>query len=1060
MTDHLINALMTRSRVTLTVFVLGLLAGLIAYFAIPKESNPAIQAPVTWVSVPVPGISPEDAERLIVRPLEEQMRDLNGLDRIESAAYEGGARVVTWFDPSTDIDQAILDVRAKVDLAEREFPTESEEPFVGEYNAGEEDVIGVVIYGPVDERTLLRTVQHLEESIKGVPGVLEVDLGGVREELLEVVVDPAKLESYQIRTNELFQAISANNRLVAAGSIDTGSGRFAVKIPGLFEEASDVYDIPVRASGDGVVTLGDLGEVRRTFIDATNFARFEGAPAMTMWISKRIGSNILQVNKGVKEVVEAEAELWPEAIQFSYAFDAAEVIRANINNLTSSIITAVILVMIILIAALGVRPAILVGVGIPSSFLLAFAVLNTIGFTLNIMVLFALVIAVGLIVDGAIVVVEFADRKRAEGLDRKEAFSMAAKRMFWPIASSTGTTIAAFLPFLFWDSDIGQWMGYLPKTLIIVLSTSLVVALIFLPVIGAQIGSKTRKTDATRMALSGDEDVDPKSLTGMTGAYARFAAMAIRRPVAVFFGVIGISVATFVGMAVKPPGSEFFVKEEPRELRVYVGAGVSNLAWEEKRDLVASVEAKLLGIEGVEDIYTRIRNPNNNEPRDMIGRIDLEFPEWEDRTIRASTVEDEVRRRLETVEGLRTEVRQPQGGPGQGKDIEIEVRGRTPAAAASATDRVVTYLRNLDSVIEVEDSRASPGLEWNLDVDRELAGRFGADMTTIGAAVQLVTNGILVGQYRPDDSIEEIDIRVRFPREDRGLGALKRVRVFTTEGAVPISNFVTRTPAPKVDEIRRRDGSRVIDVKANTAEGFNTSDAVTAIREWLDEQTFANAQIDFGGSQQDTAEAMGFFVTAMIVGLFLIAFILLVQFNNFYHVLLTLSAVIFSVIGVMLGFVLTGNYISVIMTGTGIVALAGIVVNNNIVLIDAFQRFRERGMGVEAAALKTAVQRMRPVLLTTLTTMIGLSPLMFGLSVDYLDGQIRNGGPSVGWWGPFASAIIYGLGFSTVITLLLTPAMLAAQPRQGRFFSRIAALWSRNARQRLRQTPPWATPAE
>jgi multidrug efflux pump len=1037
--------------------VLLILAGVTSYVSIPKEADPDIPIPFFFVSLPYPGISPEDGERLLVRPMETELRTLEGLKEITAFSTQGMAGIILEFDVDFDKDDALQDVREKVDLARAEIPQEAEEPVVTEFNTSLFPVLVVAISGNVPERTLLEKARGLQDAIEAIPTVLEAELVGDREELLEVIIDPVKLESYNVSQLELVNAVSLNNQLVAAGALDTGQGRFNVKLPGLFETREDVMSLAVKSSGEGVVTLEDIAEIRRTFKDAESFARFNGGPAIVIEVTKRLGSNIIHTNEAVRKAVEEETSSWPRDIKISYTQDQSSWIFRSINSLEASIITAISLVMIVVVAALGMRSALLVGVAIPTSFLIGFFLLALSGLTLNMMVMFGLLLAVGMLVDGAIVIVEFADRKMSEGMDRAEAYVSASSRMFWPIISSTATTLAAFLPMLLWPGVSGEFMSYLPLTLIFVLMASLVTALIFLPVLGSIFGKAEAVNQATLRMLSGAETGDIRALEGMTGAYVRLLDFLIRRPISVIIATLAVLVSIFMLYGTFNNGVEFFVETEPEQAAILVSAR-GNLSAAEMRDLVTEVENVVINVDGVQSVFTQTGpgqggpGQGGDAPADMIGRISIELAPYEERR-QGAVILEEIRDRTRGMPGINVEVRKREDGPPTGKDVQIQLSSNDPVALRAVTQKIRDHLaENVDDLIDIEDTLPLPGIEWVLKIDREQAGRFGADVAAVGATVQMVTNGILVGTYRPDDADDEVDIRARFPLTDRSIDQLDQLRLRTPNGLVPLSNFVTRVPAQQVNEITRKDGIQVMDVKANTIEGVLADDKVREIRAWLENEAIIDPRVNwrFRGADEDQAESAAFLGNAMIAALFLMFIILLTQFNSFYHSILTLSAVIMSTIGVLLGMVLTGQTFSVIMTGTGIVALAGIVVNNNIVLIDTFQGLLARGMEPVEAVLRTAGQRLRPVLLTTITTICGLLPMATQINVGFFDRTVTIGGPVAVWWVQLSTAIISGLSFATLLTLVVTPVMLAAptvfRENAGAIRERVTAPFSRRER--------------
>ena len=474
--NALIDAIVSRPRPVLLVLAVLLIAGVASYVLIAKEAEPDIPIPMMYVNIAHEGISPEDAERLLIRPMETELRTIEGLKELRATASEGTAVLILEFEAGFDSDQALTDVREKVDLARADLPSDTEEPFVQEVNISDFPVLVVMLHGNVPERTLVSIARNLRDTIEGLPGVLNADIGGDREELLEVVVDPVRLESYNLGYEDIYNYVSRNNRLVAAGALDTGQGRFAIKVPGVFEDIDDLFSLPIKTDGLKTVTFRDVATVKRTFKDPAGFARLNGERSIALEISKRTGANILDVVDSVRATVAAEQALWPESVQVTFTQDNSEDVRTMLKDLTNNVAMAVILVMIVILGALGARSAGLVGLSIPGAFLTGILAIAMLGYSMNIVVLFSLIMAVGMLVDGAIVVVELADRNLGYGYNRTQAYALAAKRMAWPITSSTATTLAAFLPLLFWPGMIGEFMKYLPITLVLTLAASLLMA--------------------------------------------------------------------------------------------------------------------------------------------------------------------------------------------------------------------------------------------------------------------------------------------------------------------------------------------------------------------------------------------------------------------------------------------------------------------------------------------------------------------------------------------------------------------------------------------------------
>ena len=480
--------ILSRPKTVIMLMLVMIIAGVMSYISIPKEAQPDIDVPVYFVSVVQQGISPGDSERLLVRPLESKLRGLKGLKEITTVASQSSALAVLEFNIDTEKDKVLADIRDKVDQAKAELPADAEEPVVAETNFALQPTIIVTLSGQVPERTLFQFSRRLKDEIESIGTVREVTLSGNREEMLEVVLDLARMESYNITQTELLTALSQNNQLVAAGFMDNGKGRFNLEVPGLVETAKDVYSIPIKQNGEAVVTLGDVSEIRRTFKDHSGYTRVNGEPAIALQVVKRIGTNIIENNLAVRKIVADFSKDWPKSIKINYLLDQSSFIDEVQGSLQSSIMTAIALVLIVVVASLGLRSGLLVGLSVPVSFAVGFLILSVAGMTVNMMVLFGMVLTVGMLVDGAIVVTEYADRKLAEGMPASEAYTRAAQLMFWPVVSSTATTLAAFLPLLMWPGVPGEFMSFLPIMVIIVLSASLITALIFLPTTGAMTG--------------------------------------------------------------------------------------------------------------------------------------------------------------------------------------------------------------------------------------------------------------------------------------------------------------------------------------------------------------------------------------------------------------------------------------------------------------------------------------------------------------------------------------------------------------------------------------------
>jgi len=1020
--NALIDAAFSRARVVILSLVMILAVGAYAYIGIPKESSPEIPIPTLYVSTSLEGISPEDSERLLVEPLETELSAITGLKQITSNGAEGHASVQLEFEPGFDSDEALDKVREGVDRAKSDLPEDATDPVVTEINTALFPILTAILSGPVPERTLNRISEELKDAIEGLSGVLEVDVGGERTELLEVLIDPTVFETYNISFEELISQINRNNRLIAAGAIESGAGRLVLKVPGLIENVEDVMSLPIKVRGDTVVTFADVAAIRRTFKDPTGFARIDGQPALALEIKKRSGANIIETVAAVRELIDEMRAEWPDSITVKYTQDESEQVQDMLSDLEANVIAAVILVMIVIVWALGVRSALLVGLAIPGAFLAGVTALWVMGYTMNLVVLFSLILVVGMLVDGAIVTTELADRRLQEGHAPRAAYAHAAKRMAWPIIASTATTLSVFFPLLFWTGTVGEFMKFLPITVILTLTASLFMALVFIPVVGGIIGKRPPQSAKDKATLFAAEQGDPRDLKGFTGGYVKLLQFAILRPWITLILAIAMLMGGFTAYAQFGNGITFFPEVEPDFAQVQVRAR-DNFSIYEQDALVRQVEQRLFAYDEIASVYARTGS-SNRDSADLIGTIQVEFTEWDERRT-AAMIGEEIRTEMAAIPGIDVQVQTASNGPSAGKPVNLRVQAHDPEVQQQLVDQIREKMADIGGFTDVTDSRPLPGVEWRIAVNRSEAARFGADISTLGQAVQLLTRGITVADYRPDDAEGSIDINVRFPSDERTLEELQSLRVPTSAGLVPISNFVTFEPSPRTGTITRVDQERVVTIEANVAPGVLVNDQTVALRSAIDAMDLPpGVEASFAGEAEDQQESMIFLAGAFITAIFLMFVILVIQFNSFYQAFVVMSAIVFSIAGVLFGLLITGRPFGVVMGGIGVIALAGIVVNNNIVLIDTYNDLKKAGLSPLEAALRTGAQRLRPVVLTSVTTALGLMPMVIGLNINFFTREIVYGAPSTQWWTELSSAIAGGLVVATVLTLVVTPAML------------------------------------
>ena len=1007
---RLVETAIANARLTISVLLFLMLAGAMAYVSIPKEAEPDIQIPILYVSMGYSGISPEDSERLLLRPMETALKSISGIKKMTSTAYQGGGNVLIEFQAGADLSKALEDVRNKVAQARPELPDGADEPTVNEVNLSEFPILVITLSGDVPERVLATAARELRDRIEELPPVLEANLQGVRDDLVEVVIDPGKLASYGLRPDILIAGFAAGNQLVAAGALEGAMGRYAIKVPSLLETVPDVANLPIVSTGTATVRVGDIATILPTLKDPDTITRLNGQPAVAIEVSKRSGANLIETVDQAKAVTEEFKKLLPEGTEVSFSQDKSKDIRQLLFDLQNSVLAAVILVFIVILYALSMRASILIGLAIPASFLMGMLALSMWGFTVNIVVLFSLILAVGMLVDDAIIVVEYAERRMSEGMEKREAFAMASHKMTGPVVAATMTRVAAFSPLLFWPGIVGEFMKYLPITLIVTLSASMLYALIFVPTLGAIIAKPFKHPPEHK-----------------DGAYMWVVGKAVRHPVIMLFLALGLLFAVPFTYASYGKGVIFFPDVEPEFGLLYVKAR-GNLSIYEKDALVAQAEARILGWPGVETVYTRTGaggSMGNEVAPDVIGVIQYEFVDWRERK-EANAILADLRVAMTGIAGVDIEVSVPQAGPPTGKAIQIELSADDPSNLNDVAVAVAEKLAQVPDVIDVSNGLPPPGVDWELQVDRAAAARYGIAPSTVGAMVQLVTGGLKLSDYRPAGADDAVDIVLRLPADQRTIAALDQLRIQTAQGSIPIANFVTRVSAPTTGILTRLDGTRTVTVSAGIREGVQADLVRQSVVAQLEAAGLDQIGVrwNLAGEDAEQAEAAAFLSKAALAAVFLIFVVLLAQFNSFVSVGLVLSAVVMSTIGVFLGLMIMGQPFTIVMTGIGIIALAGVVVNNNIVLIDTYVTLRREGRPKIEAILQTCRERARPVVLTAMTAILGVLPIAFGLNLELLSHEVTIGAPSTQWWIALSSAIVYGLAFATCLTLVVIPSMM------------------------------------
>ena len=1024
----IVDFALSKAKTTLALALVIIIAGSYARSSLGVAAEPNIQLPLVSVSVFLDGASPSDASRLIARPLETRLRSVPGIKELSSTARLSYARIVAEFEVGYDIDTALNDIKQAVEEVKFKLPREAEDPQIREYSFAMFPVMNLSLVGSASLRQKVFIARELQDRLEAISEVLGADLEGAPEEVLEGVIDKSKMETYGITLRQLYTAISNNNVIIPGGSQDTGSGRFNIEVPSIFETAEDVYNIPIKVTQDAVVTLSDIGEIRRTFKDYSSFAKVNGEDAVTLEIRLRVGANALDAKAEIMKVKEEFEATLPPNLSIVRTNDETVWAEVMISELEGNIITAIFLVMVLVIASMGLRVGLLVGLSIPFCFLLTFVILKLVGMEFNFLVMMGLLLGLGMLIDGAIVVTEYADRKISEGLDRKEAYRLASKRMFYPILSSTATTIAAFTPLIFWPGFTGQFMSYLPRTVFIVLSASLVYAMIVTPVVGSIFGQRKSTLVSGESEQTGEVIFDK-----ISSVYGKALKKFVKNPGETLIAVVML--LWFFGFAMYGnfnKGTLYFAEVEPVVAEISIRAR-GNFSANESKEIMEVVEAKILEVPDIENLYLTTGSQWFNSGGDTMARGFMEVVDSKYRDRTGYDVIDQVKEVTSNIPGIIVEVTPQEGGPSFGSPIELGIFGDNEAAVARTTEMIEQYMKNdVIGLANIGSTLPYSLIEWRVDVDKQKAAQLGVSISDIGALVQMLTNGFKVGEYRPDDSKDEIEIRARFSSQMRSLSGVEDLKVNSINGLIPISTFIKLVPTENRQSVVRRNGKFFHEIGLATASEFLVSEKVQEMREWISKQEFEKGiTTKFRGMQEETEEVTEFLGVAAITALALMLILLVTQFNSFYQSALVLSAVFMSIVGVLIGLLITGKPFSTTMTGIAIVALSGIVVNNNIVLIDTFNRLKEEfpSLSREDVVIKTCRQRLRPILLTTATTIFGLMPLAMGLSIDVIGREIIVGSRVVGWWGALASSIVFGLAFSTVLTLIFTPAALIIPSR-------------------------------
>ncbi len=1016
---NIIDFAIKKAKTTLLIAFMVIIAGSYARQEIPIAASPNVQLPFITVSVFLDGASPSDTSRLIARPLENRLKTVTGVKNIRSTSYLSYARIFLEFEVGFDIDQALVDVKQGVEEIKYQLPMEAEDPQIQEYSEASFPVMNISIVGGSSVRQKVFYAKELKDKIEPIEQILEIRVTGAPEEVLEGVIDKSKMESYGVTLSDIYYSVANNNLIIPGGKQDTGRGSFNIEVPSIIESAKDVYAIPVKVTKDAIVTLGDIASIKRTFKDFTSHARVNGQDAVTLEISLREGANAIDASTAIRDILKEFENTLPKNLNIVVSNDDTIYATLMVKELNGNIIAAVILIMVLVIASMGTRVSMLVGLSIPFCFLMTYLILYGLDMEVNFLVMMGLLLGMGMLIDGSIVITEYADKKIAEGLSRGEGYTLASKRMFYPIVASTGTTLAAFIPIMFWPGFTGQFMRYLPITIFFVLSSSLFYSLILIPVLGTFFGQRTS-------ALNNNES-HTSIFIRLTEWYGKYAKRFVKNPVETILAVVSVLLVIIMTYTFSGKGTLYFAIVDPVQANITVKAR-GNFSSLEAKEIIEQVEERFLEVDGIKNVYLRSGSNWWQSGADRIGGGFIETLEPSQRDISGFEIMDQLKDSTKDLPGIAVEVEADLGGPSFNTPIELDVFGNTEEEVNNAVNRIENYMRNeMDGLNNIFSSKAYPSVEWRVEVDKQKAAQLGVSVSDVGALVQMLTNGFKVGEYRPDDAKDEVEIRARFPDSDRTITGVRDLNVVTKQGTVPVSSFVKVIPKENRQTVNRKNGKYFQEIGAGTEDESEVSQKVAELGSWLGSQNLGNGiSYKFSGMAEETEEVNRFMIVAGVTAVFMMLLMLITQFNSFYQSFIILSSVTISFVGVLLGLLITGKSFSTTMTGISIVTLAGIVVNNNIVLIDTFNRLKEDSPQVEQSLhiINACKQRLRPIILTSLTTIFGLMPLAMGISLDIISRDIVVGSRIVDWWSNLAVSIVFGLGFSTFITLILTPALL------------------------------------
>jgi len=1028
------------------MFIIVIL-GTKSYLTLPRESSPDVKIPFVMVLAPYAGTSPEDMENLVTRKLEQQLKGVEDLKEMTSSSSYGMSVVTMEFESRVDMSDALQSVRDRVELAKPDLPEDPRNDLVVQEISSSDafPVMQVNLAGDIDLFLLKKTGEDLQEELEQIKGVLAADLVGGIENEVQVDVDPEKLAYYNLGLPDVQDAVALQNMTIPGGKLGLGMYDYQVRVPGEVEEVAEILDFVVNLGVDPPVYLRDLATVTFGIKDRETISRVNGQDAVTLVVKKRSGENIITIAEEVKETIERLGPTFPEGTEVTIVADQSLAIKRMVRELENNILSGLVLVVLVLLAFFGVRNALFVGIAIPFSMLITFVVLSALGITLNMVVLFSLILALGMLVDNAIVIVENIYRHRGQGMDNIEASRTGTGQVAGAVIASTLTTICAFGPVVFWPGIMGEFMKYLPITVIITLAASLLVAVIFNPVLCSQFMGVPRK--GGERGLLGD-----RLIAFGLRSYRPVLTWALGHRFVVLLVMNLVFVGMFMAFGAFNAGVELFPDIEPQYVNVNIDAP-SGTRIEVTDAYAARIEEVVKEVPELLAYNTAVGTPIDPQTAggslpSHQGFITLEFPEMSERTRSSQASLEELRADLADFTGARLTVQKMEEGPPTGKPVNIEISGDDFDVLGEIAGQVRDRIRNLTGLVDITDNYDHALPELKVIPDVEKAGRFGLRTFDIAGTIRTALHGSETAKYRVGE--DEYDIVVRYQQPFRGKAEdLENATVFYEGNNIPISAFAHVEFSTGLAAVYRIDARRVVTVSADVAAGHNGNVLLGQVQDVLADLAIpAGYTLDYTGESEDQQEASDFLSNAFLVAILLIFVVLVSQFSSVTVPLVILSSVILSLIGVFAGLMFTGTPFGIIMTGVGVISLAGIVVNNAIVLLDYIIQLRARGLEKTEAIVRAGMTRFRPVVLTAVTTILGLIPLTTGLSLDFsavfggeLDKVLVIGGESSQWWGPMGVAVIWGLAVATFLTLIVVPVMYSTLDPVKRFLRRLLIGW-------------------